>query len=93
MTAPIVKPTHTKEQDFKQSKYEVASRLPFSQIITGPSGSGKGIILLQSMISDICRDVFERIYMWPPSISVYNNWLPVKKCIQENLKADSEKEK
>ena len=67
-------------------------RLPFSQIITGPSGSGKGI-LLQSMILDIYRDVFERIYIWSPSISVDSNWLPVKKYIQDELKVDLEKEK
>ena len=60
---PIVKPINVKEYDFKQSKYEVAPKLPFSQIITGPSGSGKGI-LLQSMILDIYRDVFERIYIF-----------------------------
>ena len=92
MIAPIVKPINTKEYDFKQSKYEVAPRLPFSQIITGPSGSGKGI-LLQSMILDIYRDVFERICIWSPSISVDSNWLPVKKDIQDNLKVDLEKEK
>ena len=33
---PIVKPVNVKEYDFKQSKYEVAPKLPFSQIITGP---------------------------------------------------------
>ena len=74
---PIVKPVNVKEYDFKQPKCEIAPRLPFSQIITGPSGSGKGM-LLQSMILDIYRDVFERIYIWPPSISVDNNWTPVK---------------
>ena len=57
---PIVKPINVKEYEFKQSKYDIAPRLPFSQIITGPSGSRKGI-LLQSMILDIYRDVFERI--------------------------------
>ena len=89
---PIVKPVNVKEYEFKQSKYEVAPRLPFSQIITGPSGSGKGI-LLQSMILDIYRDVFARIYVWSPSISVDANWLPVKKYIQNELKVDLEKEK
>ena len=74
---PTVKPVHVKEYGFKQSKYEVAPKLPFSQIITGPSGSGKGI-LLQSMILDIHRGVFERIYIWSPSISVDSNWTPVK---------------
>ena len=75
---PIVKPVNVKEYEFKQSKYEVAPRLPFSQIITGPSGSGKGI-LLQSMILDIYKDVFARIYVWSPS--------------QNELKVDLEKEK
>ena len=92
MITPIVKPVNVKQYDFKQSKYEIASRLPFSQKITDPSGSGKGI-LLQSMIPDIYRDVFERIYIWSPSISVDSYWLPVKKYIQDNLKVNLEKEK
>ena len=69
MITLLAKPVNVKEYDFKQSKYDVAPRLPFSQIITSPSGSGKGI-LLQSMILDIYRNVFERIYVWSPSISV-----------------------
>ena len=89
---PIVKPVNIKEYDFKQSNYEIALRLPVSQIITGPSGSGKGI-LLQSMILDIYRDVFERIYIWSPSISVDSNWTPVKKYIQDNLKVNLENKK
>ena len=89
---PLVKPVNVKEYEFKQSKYEIAPRLPFSQIIVGPSGSGKGI-LLQSMIFDIYRDVFARIYIWSPSISVDSKWTPVKKYIQDNLKVDLEKEK
>ena len=92
MITPIVKPINVKEYDFKQSKYDVAPRLPFNQIITGPSASGKGI-LLPSMILEIYRDVFERMYSWSSSISVDSNWTPVKKCIQDNLKVDLEKEK
>ena len=89
---PIVKPVNVKKYDPKQSKYDVAPRVPFSQIITGQSGSGKGI-LLQSMILDIYRDVFARVYVWSPSISVDANWTPVKTYIQNNLKVDLEKEK
>ena len=92
MITPIVKPVNVKEYEFKQSKYDVARRLPFSQIITGPSGSGKGI-LLQSIILDIYRNVFERIYVWSPSISVDSKWTPVKRNIQDELKVDLEKEK
>ena len=92
MITPIVKPVNVKEYKFKQSKYDVAPRLPFSQMITGPSGSGKGI-LLQSMILHIYRNVFERVYVWSPSISLDSNWAPVKKYIQDELKVDLEKEK
>ena len=66
---PIVKPVNVKEYDFTQFKYEVASKLPFSQIIAGPSGSGKRI-LLQLMILDIYRGVFERIYIYLVSFSL-----------------------
>ena len=89
---PIVKPIDVKEYDFKQSKYEVAPKLPLSMIITGPSGSGKGI-LLQSLISDIYRDVFARVYVWSPSVSIDPNWTPVKRYIETELKVDTEKEK
>ena len=89
---PIVKPINVKEYEFKQSKYEVAPKLPFPMIITGPSGSGKGI-LLQSLILDIYRDVFARVYVWSPSVSIDPNWIPVKRYIQTELKVDTEKEK
>ena len=91
MITPIVKSANVKKCDYKPSKYEIAPRLPFSQILTGPSGSVKGI-LLQSMILDIHRDVFERIYIWSPAISVDRKWVLVKKYIQGNLKVDLEKE-
>ena len=45
------------------------------------------------MILDIYRNVFERVYVWSPSISVDSNWAPVKKYIQDELKVDLEKEK
>ena len=58
---PIRRPHKTAEYKFQQSKYDVAPRIPFSQIVVGPSGSGKSI-LLQNMILDIYRGCFERIF-------------------------------
>ena len=87
MITPTVKPINVKEYELRQSKCEIAPRLSFSQIIVGPSGSGKGIFL-QSMIFDIYRDVFARKCVWSPSISVDSNWTPVKKYIRDNLKVD-----
>ena len=49
---PKVNPIHLKEFEVKQSKYDVAGKLPIRSVILGPSGSGK-TVLLQSMILDI----------------------------------------
>ena len=89
---PYVKPAKMKEYEFKQSKYDVAPRIPFSQIVVGPSGSGK-TILLQSMILDLYRDCFSRIFIFSSSINVDSVWLPVKDYIEKHLKVDTKKEK
>ena len=82
MNIPIVKPAKMKEYEFKQSEYDVAPRIPFSQIVVAPSGSGK-TLLLQSMILDIYRGCFERIYIWNSSIHVDSVWLPVREYIEK----------
>ena len=41
----------------------------------------------------LSKDVFERIYVFSPAISVDSNWLSVKKYIQDNFKVGLEKEK
>ena len=91
MNIPIVKPAKMKEYEFKQSKYDVAPRIPFSQIVVAPSGSGK-TVLLQSMILDIYRGCFERVYIWSSSRHVDSVWLPVKEYIEKTLKVDTKKE-
>jgi predicted alpha/beta superfamily hydrolase len=69
----------------KQSKYDIAPRLPMRSIILGPSGSGK-TVLLTNLILKVYRDTFERIYIFSPSISVDYAWAPVKKYIEEQMK-------
>ena len=66
---PNVKPIRTKEYDVPKSKYSVVGSLPTRSIILGPSGSGKSI-LLQNMILDIYKGLFQRIYIFSPSIDV-----------------------
>ena len=89
---PIIKPHKMKEYEFKQSKYDVAPRIPFSQIVVGPSGSGKSI-LLQNMVLDIYRNCFSRIYIFSSSIHVDSVWHPVKEYIEKHLRVDTKKEK
>ena len=66
-------------------------RFPFRAIILGPSGSGKSVLLV-SLILDIYRDVYERVYVFSPSINHDSIWDPVKRYAKENLKIDPEKE-
>ena len=75
-----IKPIKTSKTTIKQSKYDVASRLPTRGILCGPSGAGKGT-LLSSMILDIYRDCFDRILIFSPSIHLDDNWLPTKEYI------------
>ena len=69
MTAPNVHPIQLKEYSVKQSKYEIAPKLPTRSMLVGPSGTGK-TVLLTNMILDIYTNLFSRIYIWSPSINV-----------------------
>ena len=90
-TAPHIQPIKEINYEFTQSKYAVAPKVPFRSTITGPSGSGKSV-LLTNMIMDIYKGVFSRVYIWSPSINVDSIWLPVKKYIKEEMKVDTDKE-
>ncbi len=85
MDTPDVKPVKFKEFEVKQSKYEMVGKLPTRAIIVGPSGSGK-TVLLQSMILDIYRGCFSRIYVFSPSIHVDYTWQAVKDFIKNEMK-------
>ena len=59
---PKIEPKQMTEYSVKQSKYDVAGKTPLRDILLGPSGVGK-TILIQNMILDIYRDCFDRIYL------------------------------
>ena len=89
---PTIKPIKLKEYAVKQSKYNVASKLPIRSIILGPSGSGKSI-LLQNMILDIYKNCFARVFIFSPSINVdYQTWEPVKKYLDAEVRDDKDEQ-
>ena len=87
MSHPIIKPIDVKEYTSKQSKYDVVGKLPLRDIVLGPSGAGKGV-LLSNMILDIYKNCFDRIYIFSPSIDVDKTWIPVKDYIENSQKVD-----
>ena len=88
---PKIEPSKgIKEYTSKQSKYDVVGKLPLRDIILGPSGAGKGI-LISNMILDIYRGCFDRIYLFSPSIDVDKTWTPVKDYMEKSLKINPDK--
>ena len=87
--APHIQPIKEINYEFTQSKYAVAPKVPFRSIITGPSSSGKSVLLTNM---DIYKGVFSKVYIWSPSINVDSIGLPVKKYIKEEMKVDTDKE-
>jgi GTPase SAR1 family protein len=91
-TIPVIEPIKLKSYESKQSKYSMVASLPMRSVLLGPSGSGKTVLLV-SMILDLYRDCFARIYIWSPSVFVDQSWEPVKKYIEKDLKINTDKEK
>lgn len=81
----VVKTSNTNSLRFKQSKFSELPELPTRSIIIGPSGSGKSL-LLQNLITNGYAGLFERIYIFSPSIDIDSTWQPVKNYIKNNIK-------
>ena len=91
--APDIKPVRQHRYEVPSSKYPQCGQLPLRSIILAPSGGGKGV-LLQSLIPDMYRDCFQRVFVFSPSVNVDENWSPVQKYLLEDRKmADKTKDK
>ena len=79
------------EYSSKQSSDPVVPLVPCTGIFLGPSKSGKTVTLI-SLILEQYRGVFERIYIFSPSIDIDDGWIPVKEYIEEDLGVNTERE-
>jgi predicted ATP-binding protein involved in virulence len=79
----IVKPITLQEYTCKQSKHDIAPKLPLRSILLAPSGSGK-TVLLANLILNVYRGCFERIYVFSPSVHLDQTWQAVNDY-QENI--------
>ena len=75
----------------KQPKSDVLPPTPLRGIILGPSGSGKTVVLVD-MILRLYRGVFERIFIFSPSVHLDSTWLPVKRYVEQELGIDQREE-
>ena len=81
----------TPEYSSKQPSDPVVPLVPCTGIFLGPSKSGKTVTLI-SLILEQYRGVFERIYIFSPSIDIDDGWIPVKKYIEDDLGVNTERE-
>lgn len=85
MRFPVIKPYNKDKYTRNQSQYEMVSELPTRALIVAPSNSRKSV-LLQSIILDIYRGCFERVYIFSPSIHIDSVWKPVLDYCNHTLK-------
>ena len=81
----------TREYTSKQPSDPVVPQVPCTGIFLGPSKSGKTVALI-SIILEQYRGVFEKIYIFSPSVNIDDSWIPVKKYIEEDLGVNTERE-
>ena len=92
MTTPIITPFELKEYTIKQSKYPQVGQLPIRSILLAASGGGK-TVLIQNMILEIYKGLFERVYIFSPSVHVDHTWEVVKDYLKKEIhKKDDEPE-
>jgi len=90
---PQIVPAKMKDYTIKQSRYDVVPRLPCRSLILAPSGGGK-TVLLQSMILDIYRGAFDRIFIFSPSVNLDHTWVAVKEYVEKEMHVfETDKEK
>ena len=85
------KPSSELRASFLFSGDPVVPQVPCAGIFLGPSKSGKTVALI-SLILDQYRGVFERVYIFSPSVNIDDGWIPVKKYIEQDLGAKTERE-
>ena len=81
----VISPIALKEYEVKQSKYAIVGKLPIRSILLAPSSSGK-TVLIQNMILNIYKDLFERVYIFSLSVHIEHTWYPVKEYLDKKIK-------
>ena len=81
---PEVKPLKVKDPKVKQPPYPLRS-LPANTLHIGPSGSGKSVALIRTLIDrDKLRGCFDAYHVFSPNVFVDSRYKVLGKYIQEH---------
>ena len=88
---PKVNKIAVTEYELKQPKSQVMSSVPLRGLLVNPSGGGKTTLMANMIINeDMYRGVFDRIFIFSPTVHLDSTWEPVKKYIYEALGHDED---
>ena len=84
-----VVPPRVESWSCDQPKHEHLPTVPLRMVVAGPSGCGKTMLIV-CMITQLYRrksgkSVFERIYVFSPSVHADPAWRPVKDFVKKEL--------
>ena len=93
MSVPHIAPAKgMRSFEFKQSRYKhLAGMNVLRSLCVGSSGSGKSI-LLQQLVLDVFRGVFQRVYLFSKTAKSDHTWEPVLRHIRKDLKVPEEED-
>ena len=84
------------EYTSKQPRDGIVPRVPCTGIFLGPSKSGKTVALISAILEQYRTadgsSVFERIYIFSPSIEIDDGWRPVKEFMENEMGVNTERE-
>ena len=86
----------TSQYSSKQPRDGVVPTVPCTGIFLGPSKSGKTVALISAILEQYRTadgsSVFERIYIFSPSIMIDDGWKPVREFIENEMGVNTDRE-
>ena len=82
-----IRPHATTSYTYRQSRFKNVPELPCRAVIVAPSGGGKTTLLV-SLILDIYRFCFRRVYVFSPTALLDDSWKPIQEFCEDVLRQD-----
>ena len=87
MATAEIKPHAAAKYTYKQSRFANIPELPLRAVLVAPSGGGKTTLLV-SLILDVYRNCWRRIYVFSPTALLDDAWRPISDFCEDTLRQE-----